>query len=63
METAGTTYRDAMFFFSIMIYIQVLSNDWVNNLKVNVTLALFDPNETNCEFACLTSAGLSKSFK
>lgn len=35
METAGTTYRDAMF-FSIMIYIQILSNDWVN-IKVNVT--------------------------
>ena len=35
METAGTTYRDAMFFFFIMIYIQILSNDWVN--KGNVT--------------------------
>ena len=35
METAGTTCRDVMFLF-IMIYIQILSNDWVNKVK-NVT--------------------------
>ena len=45
METAGTTYRDAMFFFFIMIYIQILSNDWPGLIKEMLPPALFDPNE------------------
>ena len=61
METAGTTCRDVMFLF-IMIYIQILSNDWVNRVKNMLPLALFDPNEIP-EFVCQTSAGLSKKVK